>query len=301
MSKIEEKAKAYDEAIKRVENIRIGKCETTFMFTEGLLEHIFPELAENENERIRKKILKLVKEHSVNHERCQMETWLEKQVEQKHQYNSRPRYVGEGELLGKKDTDDLYLKGVCDAKQELEKQGEQKPILDVEIPFGADSELVEEAITIPDGCYAIIEDNKVILRKGEMKSSWSEDDEKRLKVIAEELVKFISIHKYGTPLSVDDITWLKTLKERIQPKQEWSDEDEKMLQNILECLRNGWKELPTDILKYESWLKSLRPQSTLKPSDEQLDSLYDVLNPCDGFNREVLESLYVQLKKLREE
>ena len=48
-------------------------------------------------------------------------------------------------------------------------------------------------------------------------------------------------------------------------------------------------------------LKSLNPQSQWKPSDEQLDSLYDVLNPCDGFNREVLESLYVQLKKLREE
>ena len=27
----------------------------------------------------------------------------------------------------KKDIDDAYLKGVCDAKNELEKQGEQKP------------------------------------------------------------------------------------------------------------------------------------------------------------------------------
>ena len=54
---IEEKAKAYDEAIKRVENIKTGKCETTFVFTEGLFEHIFPELKESEDERIRKDII----------------------------------------------------------------------------------------------------------------------------------------------------------------------------------------------------------------------------------------------------
>lgn len=56
------------------------------------------------------------------------------------------------------------------------------------------------------------------------------------------------------------INRLNTIKNRIVPqtKQEWSDEDEEMCQNILECLRNGWRKLPTDILKYESWLKSPR-------------------------------------------
>jgi len=39
------------------------------------------------------------------------QTWLEKQ----------------GETFTKKDVDDAYLKGVCDTKHELEKQGEQKP------------------------------------------------------------------------------------------------------------------------------------------------------------------------------
>ena len=33
-------------------------------------------------------------------------------------------------MFGKKDVDDAYLKGISDAKQELEKQGKQKPILD---------------------------------------------------------------------------------------------------------------------------------------------------------------------------
>ena len=42
----------------------------------------------------------------------------------------------------------------------------QKPTLDIEIPFGAkDSELIEETISIPEGCYVIIKDNKIIIRK----------------------------------------------------------------------------------------------------------------------------------------
>ena len=48
-----------------------------------------------------------------------------------------------------------------------EKSFENKPILDIEIPFGAkNSEFIEETIAIPQGCYAIIEDDKVIIRRG---------------------------------------------------------------------------------------------------------------------------------------
>jgi len=43
-----------------------------------------------------------------------------------------------------------------------------KPLVDIEIPFGAkDSELLEESISIPEGCYAVIEGNRVVIRKGE--------------------------------------------------------------------------------------------------------------------------------------
>ena len=62
----------------------------------------------------------------------------------------------------------------------------------------------------------------------------------------------------------------KELK-KIEQKPAWSEEDENMLQNILECLRHGWKKTPTDILNYENWLKSLRPQSQWKPSEGQMD------------------------------
>ena len=38
--------------------------------------------------------------------------------------------------------------------------------LDIEIPLGAkDSELIQETICIPDGCYAFIEGNKIVIKK----------------------------------------------------------------------------------------------------------------------------------------
>ena len=58
---IEEKAKRYDEAIERVVNIRTGKCETTFMFTEGLFDYLFPELGECNEEEVRKAMIDFFK------------------------------------------------------------------------------------------------------------------------------------------------------------------------------------------------------------------------------------------------
>ena len=99
----------------------------------------------------------------------------------------------------------------------------------------------------------------------------------------------------GKPLDfTENINWLKNIKVRLlpQPKQEWSEEDERQYRAAI-AICNFLGQTNT-----ANWLKSHRPQKHWKPSDEQLNSLYDVLNPCDGFNREVLESLYQDLKKL---
>ena len=76
------------------------------------VEGFFPELAESEDERIRKEIISIVKSYREscitegNHRFDDCIAWLEKL----------------GKTLTKKDVDDAYLKGICDAKQELEKQ-----------------------------------------------------------------------------------------------------------------------------------------------------------------------------------
>ena len=49
-----------------------------------------------------------------------------------------------------------------------------------------------------------------------------------------------------------------------------------------------------------NWLKSLRPQSTWRPSNEQMGVIEAVINNR-SFQRRHLDSLYEQLKKLRDE
>ena len=84
----------------------------------------------------------------------------------------------------------------------------------------------------------------------------------------------------------------------------WSEEDEKMLQGIWdEILANKhdakeceWKTYD----KFLDWLKSLKPQSHWKPSDEQIQAL-DNARHSNSFNVRILDTLFHDLKKLREE
>lgn len=51
------------------------------------------------------------------------------------------------------------------------------------------------------------------------------------------------------------------------------------------------------------WLKSLRPQNTWKPSEEQMVTLKNAIHikPFENPSDSILWGLYEQLKKLREE
>lgn len=92
-----------------------------------VLERLFPELKESEDERTRQEIVRFI------------------------------RMEVEDEIVGNK-----WLAW-------LEKQGEQKPYERkdfISIPFGAfDSELINETITIPDGCVATIEGKRIHIKK----------------------------------------------------------------------------------------------------------------------------------------
>jgi hypothetical protein len=90
---------------------------------------------------------------------------------------------------------------------------------------------------------------------------------------------------------------------------EWSEEDKLIISaindiiNIVERKTGDWYYTGSEKVFYSdirNWLKSLRPQNTWKPSDEQMETLKFA---CGGnyVDLGVLESLYQDLKKLKEE
>lgn len=126
-----------------------------YMLINSAIENIFPELAESEDERIRKDIIsylrneKIVKRYISDIEIDKWIAWLEKQGKQKQTWkpnaaqlivikdlieDKNTSKVNKVILRGmfneftnshKREIDDAYLQGICDAKHEIEKQGEQ--------------------------------------------------------------------------------------------------------------------------------------------------------------------------------
>jgi len=98
----------------------------------------------------------------------------------------------------------------------------------------------------------------------EMKSSWSEEDEAHLMKV----IWYVDNPASSVIKDTMLVEWLKSLKNRVQPKQEWSEEDKDMVENILgtyktlEDMLDLSTEQDQDILtsmKFEKdWLKSLK-------------------------------------------
>ena len=180
----------------------------------------------------------------------------------------------------------------------------------------------------------------------EMQKDWSKEDEERIKNIISVLDWDGAIGKKENPYQ-EEIDWLKSLKNRVQPKQELSEEDEDMIRyigNAITCkesakyleekgidmikahrwlesfkpqLKQEWSEEDenrmkkvmhilsldgrisnTELQSIYDWLKSLMPQNTWKPSDEQMDMLRIAVSTSNSI---VLDSLYNDLKKLKGE
>ena len=71
-------------------------------------------------------------------------------------------------------------------------------------------------------------------KQGEQKAAWSEEDEK----MCQETIDWFEKKCFPYALENDNparesIKWLKSLKDRVQPKQEWSDEDEDILNEVI--------------------------------------------------------------------
>lgn len=110
-------------------------------------------------------------------------------------------------------------------------------------------------------------------KQKEQKPAWSEEDKKML-------LSIINAFRNGTVSTIGQEQWLKNLPERfnLQSKPEWSEMDEDILNCCISSIeeakenRYAYKETDGDT-SYDreiAWLKSLRPQPSWKPSEDEL-------------------------------
>ena len=132
----------------------------------------------------------------------------------------------------KKEQRDLLFQKMKEAGYEwdAEKKELKKIEQSIDIPFGAkDSEFQEVSYYIQEGFHAEIDGNKVVIKKGEQKSAWSEEDERMRQYIVNDL-KFIKElvndphHVVPVKRVEKEIDWMESLKERYA----WKPSDEQM-------------------------------------------------------------------------
>ena len=277
----EEKAKAYDEAIEK-----INRCSTDkYGCVIGIKpSDIFPQFSESEDERIRKELLELIKHcyEDGGYALCtddykKFSNYLEKQKEQ-----TGKKWIYEDDY--KSQLDAQYQQGLEDGRKE------QKPLLTEETEQNSIAFLEQMEYTcIPPG--------------KEQPAEWSEEDKLHLNnaILAAE-------KEWGN----DSCTsrWLKLLPTRfsLQPKQGWNEEDEKMLYSIIEVLEvmPSARFIPIKREIMIPWLKALHERFNLQSKQEwseedkkKISELKTFIAQCNGFNKANRQKAFEMIDALR--
>lgn len=203
MEELKRKAKAYDVALERAKEI-VNNQNASSVWKDWL-RSTFPELKESKGEEIRKELMDFVVDNTIckDGRRERWITWLEKQVPIDE--DKIVKGIKRGVAISLMNHIDANSKGMCLSnmecedienaiinedwdkvygymkkklsQQEVTKKSDQEEGF-IEIPFGAyDSEFIEDTYFIPEGCYAVIVDDMVVIKKGERKPAWTEEDE----------------------------------------------------------------------------------------------------------------------------
>ena len=239
------------------------------MLTDGVITQeqaakYFPELAESEDERIRKALMQNLKE----------------------------RFGTKGNMGEGLDMPDVLAW--------LKKQGEQKPVVDDKDAEKASEEYRNFRMSCGIKDPVMLNEIEEAYYEGairKQKPAWSEEDEDILNTI-------INHFKVDIECTDEDdmVRWLKSLKDRVQPKREWSEEDEKMIQDIINDIAIAQEQVYCKSRCEDeiNWLKSLRPQNRWKPSDEQMKALKEAVDEHFDIDGGALWHLYQELKNLKE-
>ena len=214
-----------------------------------VLESLFPELKEREDERIRKKLIDYFKENNaalafegISNE--SVITWIEKQKtsDEALQYlkeNHSPSEVSDFQAAMNIAVAKAYDKGYNDG---LKKQDEQKPTDKVKHKFKVGDEIKtvnEESLTITkiddkgywsEDLFICDFDEAVCWNLVEQNHAWSEEDATHYNRILKELnlQKEMPINVSVIEEVKSDIIWLKSIKDRVQPQLQWKPSDEQI-------------------------------------------------------------------------
>ncbi len=298
----EEKAKAYDEVLKKAR--MFYKDEHVDNEVNSLLEVLFPEFKESEDEHYRKWILEYLycglrrSDEQFKDQYKAAISWFEKQCEQKPQGKSALEAINEEKV---------------DNANKVESR--QEEFTDFERTL---ADICIGWIGEEPGWEQYIKDNADVLLKNAINMFNSVQDADFEQEPAEDPVWYDNMDDLIADGMIDEIQksnlpkgskhnriyWIN--KHRAQPKQEWNKDDEERIKNIISVLdvqvcwdgATGKKGNPYQ--KEIDWLKSLRPQSTWKPSDEQMITLeYYMHTLVCNEHKEILFGLYTDLKKLK--
>lgn len=315
----EQKAKAYDEALEIIndyyQKIRYSSLSSASNDRE-VLEKAFPVLKENEDERIREAIIDTLNrvdqriiENNYGIKHKDAIAWLEKQCEKKS-LNDIAK-----EVIKDKDTAISFLKscGIMNENGELAdeykiEQGEKNPTDKVEPKFKVGDEIKtanEEPLIITkiddkgywsEDLFICDFDEECIWNLVEQKPAWSEEDER----MYNRVVSFIPQHLTAESYTAC-ITWLKSLKERIQPQNKWKES--LATANLENSLCDIQDEFSDTSYEYRilgeaiEFIRCTEQKPQWKPSEEQLRELHCVISGC-SFETPIIVELEEQLKKL---
>lgn len=297
---IEQKAEAYDEAIKRAEKWRnapnVDKIPT---FANRVIDDIFPELPESEDERIRQRII-----HALHGDVLEMSeikeaiAWLEKKGEQKPVDKVEPKFKVDDVMRTKQEAADNITSGL--------------PVIvsiDEEY-YHCNNELI--AIKNQD-------DYEYPPMNRKHNSAWSEEDKEMLDLLIANY-KFLckefrdKEHDFfvGMGLVEEDlemVNWLKYLKDRVQPQMQWKAVDKEIYVKEPALAQRKDKSEPNhgyvicydhtltpDVYERFIMISDIYNQSHWKPSDEQMKVLDVAI-----MNSHLTTAEYDGLVKLKEQ
>jgi hypothetical protein len=329
---IEEKAKAYDEALKRASNLYKDAVEMENNMTTKTCEIIFPELSESEDERIRKDIIFYIKA-IANNENISPDSkkecktwiaWLEKQGREKPADKVGTKFKVGDWITDDEDEAIFHITSYdIDYGYQLETVNGTS--------FHYSDETIEKKYrlwTIQDAkagdvlfmdngsanCIFIYKSsNNGIINKYASYNKFGFEGEHYLVLNDGYVIPttkeqrdllFQKMKEAGYEWDTDKLQLTKTLPVKElsdginidKQKSAWSEEDEKCYTFILSTIEEKYGN-EGDVY---NWLKSLRQRCAWKPSIAQLNALSIVSKGNAPDDIEAIVSLYNDLKKLTE-